>query len=75
MGAVYLAGVLSSFGYTQLMVMAAQKITAEIRKDLFCHIQKLPLKYFDTRTHGDIMSVLRTMWIRFQMRLTTVLQW
>ena len=56
MGAVYLAGVLSSFGYTQLMVMAAQKITAEIRKDLFCHIQKLPLKYFDTRTHGDIMS-------------------
>ena len=41
MGAVYLAGVLSSFGYTQLMVMAAQKITAEIRKDLFCHIQLL----------------------------------
>lgn len=56
MGAVYLAGVLSSFGYTQLMVRAAQKITAEIREDLFRHIQKLPLKYFDTRTHGDIMS-------------------
>ncbi|WP_125140670.1 ABC transporter ATP-binding protein [Clostridium transplantifaecale] len=56
MGVVYLAGVLSSFGYTQLMVRAAQKITAEIREDLFRHIQKLPLKYFDTRTHGDIMS-------------------
>ena len=56
MGAVYLAGVLSSFGYTQLMVRAAQKITAEIREDLFRHIQKLPLRYFDTRTHGDIMS-------------------
>lgn len=56
MGFVYLAGVLSSFGYTQLMVRAAQKITAEIREDLFRHIQKLPLRYFDTRTHGDIMS-------------------
>ncbi len=56
MGVVYLAGVLSSFGYTQLMVRAAQKITAEIREDLFRHIQKLPLKYFDSRTHGDIMS-------------------
>lgn len=56
MGIVYLAGVLSSFGYTQLMVRAAQKITAEIREDLFRHIQKLPLRYFDTRTHGDIMS-------------------
>ena len=56
MGVVYLAGVLSSFGYTQLMVRAAQKITAEIREDLFRHIQKLPLRYFDTKTHGDIMS-------------------
>ena len=56
MGVVYLAGVLSSFGYTQLMVRAAQKITAEIREDLFRHIQKLPLRYFYTRTHGDIMS-------------------
>ena len=54
--AVYLCGVLAAYGYTQTMVVAAQKIIFEIRRDLFGHVQKLPLKYFDTRTHGDIMS-------------------
>lgn len=53
---VYLCGVVSSFGYTQIMVVAAQRIIAEIRHDLFAHVQKLPLQYFDTRTHGTIMS-------------------
>ena len=60
--AVYLCGVLAAYGYTQTMVVAAQKIIFEIRRDLFGHVQKLPLKYFDTRTHGDIMSRFTMMW-------------
>ena len=53
---IYLIGVLSSFGYTQIMVKAAQKILFDIRRDLFTHLQTLPLRHFDTRRHGDIMS-------------------
>ena len=54
--AIYLAGALASYGYTQTMVKAAQKILFDIRRDLFSHLQKLPLRFFDTRRHGDIMS-------------------
>lgn len=54
--AIYLAGVLSAYGYTQTMVKAAQKVLFDIRRDLFAHIQKLPLKFFDSSRHGDIMS-------------------
>ena len=53
---IYAVGVVSAFGYTQLMVKAAQKIVYEIRRDLFRQVQTLPLRYFDTRSHGDIMS-------------------
>lgn len=53
---IYGCGVLSSFGYTQTMVKAAQKIIYDIRQDLFACVQKLPLKYFDSHAHGDIMS-------------------
>lgn len=56
MGGVYLAGVAASFGYSQLMVKVAQKIIQEIRDDLFRKVQKLPLKFFDARTHGELMS-------------------
>jgi ATP-binding cassette subfamily B protein len=56
MGAVYLVGVLASFGYSQLMVKAAQKMIQEIRDDLFRKIQTLPLRFFDARTHGELMS-------------------
>ena len=54
--AIYLTGVLSSYGYTQIMVRAAQKVLFDIRRDLFTHLQKLPLRFFDTRPNGDIMS-------------------
>ena len=54
--AIYLAGVLASLGYTQTMVKAAQKVLFDIRRDLFSHLQTLPLRFFDTRRHGDIMS-------------------
>lgn len=56
MGAVYLVGVAATFGYSQLMVKAAQKMISEIRDDLFRKIQTLPLRFFDARTHGELMS-------------------
>ena len=54
--AIYLVGVLSAFGYTQIMVKAAQKVLYDIRRDLFAHMQTLPLRFFDTQRHGDVMS-------------------
>ena len=56
MAALYLCGAAATFGYNQLMVMTAQKVIKEIRQDLFAHVQKLPLKYFDAHTHGELMS-------------------
>ena len=53
---IYLFGVLSTLGYTQIMVYLAQKIVYEMRADLFNKMEKLPLSYFDSKTHGDIMS-------------------
>ena len=54
--AIYAVGALSALGYTQTMVRAAQKVLYDIRRDLFGHIQALPLRFFDTQRHGDIMS-------------------
>lgn len=54
--AIYGIGALASLGYTQIMVKAAQKILFDIRRDLFAHLQTLPLRFFDTRKNGDIMS-------------------
>lgn len=56
MGIMYLRGALSTFGYNRLMVKTSQKVAADIRRDLFAHVQKLPLKYFDDHTHGELMS-------------------
>lgn len=53
---IYAAGVVAAFAYTQVMVHAAQKVLVDIRRDLFAHLQKLPLSYFDTHNRGDIMS-------------------
>ena len=53
---VYVIGVFASFGYTQTMVRAAQKVVFDIRRDLFAHIQKLPLSFFDRTRTGDVMS-------------------
>ena len=54
--AIYGLGVLCTYGYTQVMVRAAQKVLLDIRRDLFAHLQRLPLRFFDTRRHGDVMS-------------------
>lgn len=53
---IYGIGVLAAYGYTQTMVRAAQKVLCDIRRDLFAHLQELPVSFFDTRRHGDIMS-------------------
>lgn len=56
MGIMYGLGALCTLGYNQLMVRTAQKIIAQIRRDLFARTQKLPLAYFDSHTHGELMS-------------------
>ena len=56
-GSIYAAGVASAAGYTQVMVRAAQKVVLDIRRDLFEHILRLPLSYFDATRHGDVMSL------------------
>ncbi len=56
MGIMYLCGALSTFGYNRLMVKTSQKVVGDIRRDLFAHVQTLPLNYFDTHTHGEMMS-------------------
>ena len=54
---IYAVGVLSTLGYTQIMVRAAQRILRDIRQDLFDHLQTLSLHFFDTRRKGDLMSL------------------
>ncbi len=56
MGFVYLVGILSTLFYNRIMVTIAQGILKKIRDDMFTHMQKLPIKFFDTHTHGDVMS-------------------
>lgn len=56
MGCMYLCGALCTAVYKQLMTHTSQKIIKEIRQDLFDKMQALPLRFFDSNTHGDIMS-------------------
>ena len=55
--AIYGLGALSTLGYTQIMVQAAQKVLFDIRRDLFAHLESLPLRYFDSHRKGDLMSL------------------
>ena len=56
MAIIYLVGVVCTFTYNRLMVNISQGVLNKIRKQMFNHMQKLPIRYFDSRTHGDIMS-------------------
>lgn len=56
MGCIYAAGAIATFVYNRIMVKVATTALYKIRTDLFSHLQTLPLKYFDSRTHGEIMS-------------------
>ena len=56
MGAIYILGVLASFLYTRIMAAVTQGTLMHLRDDMFNHMQSLPIRYFDTHVHGDIMS-------------------
>lgn len=53
----YLIGAMSTWVYSRIMVNVSQGTLKKIRDDLFTHMESLPIKYFDTHAHGDIMSV------------------
>ncbi|WP_457789983.1 ABC transporter ATP-binding protein [Anaeromassilibacillus sp. SJQ-5] len=57
MAVVYLAGTLAAFAYNRIMVSVSQGVLKQIRDGLFARMQALPIRYFDTHSHGDIMSV------------------
>lgn len=54
---IFGAGALATLGYTQTMVRAAQKVLFDIRRDLYTHLQKLSLSFFDSQRKGDLMSL------------------
>lgn len=56
MGGIYLIGVAATYAYNRLMLKVSTETLLQIRDDMFAHMQKLPLRYFDARTHGEIMS-------------------
>lgn len=56
MAVVYIVGSLSTLIYNRIVVKVAQGILKKIRDDMFSHMQTLPIKYFDTHPHGDVMS-------------------
>lgn len=57
LSAVGFVGVLSTYLYNYIMVFVGQGTMRRIRSDLFTHMETLPIRYFDTHSHGDIMSV------------------
>ena len=56
MGGIYLVGVLGTYIYNRLMINISQGALNKIREEMFEHMQKLPIRYFDSRPHGEIMS-------------------
>ena len=56
MAGIYVFGLICSFVYTRLMAIITQGFLKHVREDMFNKMQRLPVKYFDTHTHGDIMS-------------------
>ncbi len=56
MAGIFLVGIVATFTQNRIMVVVAQSVLKEIRDEMFAHMQTLPIKYFDTNSHGDIMS-------------------
>ena len=54
---IYLFGILCSYAYNRIMVNVSQGVLKKLRIDIFTHMESLPIQYFDTHAHGDIMSV------------------
>lgn len=57
MAGIYGIGLICSFAYNRIMVNVGQGTMRKVRTQLFTHMESLPIKYFDTHAHGDIMSV------------------
>lgn len=57
MGGIYIVGALCSFGYNRIMMYIAQGTLKKLRDEMFTKMQRLPLRYFDSHTHGDLMSM------------------
>ena len=57
LGAIILVGIIAGYAQSLIMIHVGQGTMLRIRKDLFSHMETLPLKYFDNHSHGDIMSV------------------
>lgn len=57
LGAVLLVGVVASYTYNVIMIHVGQGTMLKLREDLFAHMEDLPLRYFDSHSHGDVMSV------------------
>ncbi|MBE5785651.1 MAG: ABC transporter ATP-binding protein [Clostridiales bacterium] len=53
---IYSLGIIGSFLYSRLMISVSTGMLLQLRKELFTHMQHLPIRYFDSRTHGEIMS-------------------
>ena len=56
MACIYVVGVLSTYIYQRVMAIVSQGVLRDIRDDMFDKMEELPIRYFDTHTHGDIMS-------------------
>ena len=56
MAGIFLVGITSTYAYNRIMVTVSQGVLKNIRDDMFTHMQSLPIRYFDTNSHGDIMS-------------------
>lgn len=56
MAGIYYIGTVATFLYARIMISVTQGVLKEIRDKMFAHMEKLPIKYFDTHAHGDIMS-------------------
>lgn len=57
LAATYAIGILCAYGYNRIMVNISQSTLKRFRIELFTHMESLPIRYFDTHAHGDIMSV------------------
>ncbi len=57
LGLIFLVGVIATFVQTRIMIYVSQGSLKKLREDTFNHMQSLPVKYFDSNSHGDIMSV------------------
>lgn len=56
MACIFAVGIICALTYNLIMVYVSQRVLKDVRDDMFSHMQKLPVRYFDAHTHGDVMS-------------------